>query len=193
MDAIVRTAELVVEAVSQAGKITTMGDPLSLSDLVETDPEGCWKATREFSKQVGLLKDITRDVMNIDNVRDIPETSHTHNQDISSGDISASTKINGKNSRGPKGYKVSDLVKPVDVVPGSELEIQAPSFTVGSLKERVSLKCEGDKSPRLRIALPLTMQYEGTRKRHRATMRDYAFGLLGIELMRGYKKAGRKE
>ncbi|KAK7328975.1 hypothetical protein VNO77_23116 [Canavalia gladiata] len=130
MDAIVRAVELAAEAVSQARKIVTMGDPLSLSDLVETGPEGCWKATRESSQQVGLLKDITRDVLNIDNVRDIPETSHIHNQDISSGDISASTKINGKNSRGPKGCKVSDLVKLVDVVLGSEPEIQSPSFTV---------------------------------------------------------------
>ncbi|TKY70821.1 Tudor, plant [Spatholobus suberectus] len=235
MDAIVRAAELAAEAVSQAGKIVTMGDPLPLSHLVAAGPEGCLKATRESSQQVGLFKDITRDMANIDNVRDIPETSNTHNRDILSGGISASVKINEKNSRGPKGRKVSDLVKPVDVVPGTEPEIQAPPFTVsngsesleesnikegllvevfrdeegfkaawftanilslkddkayvcytslvaaegaGPLKEWVSLECEGDKPPRIRTARPLTtLQYEGTRKRRRAAMGDYAWSV----------------
>ncbi|XP_027361724.1 uncharacterized protein LOC113869548 [Abrus precatorius] len=232
LDAVVKAAELAAEAVSQAGKIVTMGDPLPLSDLVEAGPEGCWKAARESSQQAVILKDISRDMVNIDNVRDIPETSHTHLKDISSGDVSASIKINEKNSRGPKGRKVSDLVKP-GVVPGSDSEIQAPSFTVsngsenleennikegllvevfkdeegykvgwftanilsfkddkayvcytslvaveGPLKEWVSLKCEGDKPPRIRTARPLTtLQYEGTRKRRRAAMGDYAWSV----------------
>ncbi|KAL2348165.1 hypothetical protein Fmac_002165 [Flemingia macrophylla] len=139
MDAIVRAAELAAEAVSQAGKIVTMGDPLSLSYLVEAGPEGCLKATLESSQQVGLFEDITRDAVNIDNVRDIPETSYTHNRDILPGGIPTSIKINGKNSRGPKGRKVSDLVKPVDFVPGSGsvTEIQAPSFTVSNGSENV--------------------------------------------------------
>ncbi|KAK7406270.1 hypothetical protein VNO78_07893 [Psophocarpus tetragonolobus] len=232
MDAIVKAAELAAEAVSQAGKIVTMGDPLPLSQLVEAGPEGCLKATRESSQQVELFRDITRDMVNIDNVRSIPETSYINNRDILSGGISAS-KINEKNSRGPKGRKViSDLVKPVDVVPGSE--IQAP-FTVsngsenleessmkegllievfkddegfkaawftanvlslkddkayvcytslvaaegaGPLKEWVSLECDGDKPPRIRAARPLTaLQYEGTRKRRRAAMGDYAWSV----------------
>ncbi|KAG4403869.1 hypothetical protein GLYMA_01G208600v4 [Glycine max] len=235
MDAIVKAAELAAEAVSQAGKIVTMGDPLPISQLVEAGPEGCLKATRESSQQVGLFKDITRDMVNI-NVRDIPETSYTHNRDILSGGISASIKINEKNSRGPKGRKVvSNLVKPIHVVPGSEPEIQAP-FTVnngsenlvessiikegllvevfkdeegfkaawfsaniltlrddkayvgytslvaaegaGPLKEWVSLVCDGDKHPRIRTARPLnTLQYEGTRKRRRAAMGDYAWSV----------------
>ena len=113
-----------------------MGDPLPISQLVEAGPEGCLKATRESSQQVGLFKDITRDMVNI-NVRDIPETSYTHNRDILSGGISASIKINEKNSRGPKGRKVvSNLVKPIHVVPGSEPEIQAP-FTVNNGSENL--------------------------------------------------------
>ncbi|KAG4987597.1 hypothetical protein JHK85_030580 [Glycine max] len=235
MDAIVRAAELAAEAVSQAGKIVTMGDPLPISQLVEAGPEGCLKATRESSQQVGLFKDINRDMVN-NNVRDIPETSYTHNRDILSGGISAPIKINEKNSRGAKGHKVvSDLVKPIDVVPGSEPEIQAPPFTVsngsenlvessikegllvevfkdeegfkaawfsaniltlkdnkayvgytslvaaegaGPLKEWVSLECDGDKPPRIRAARPLnTLQYEGTRKRRRAAMGDYAWSV----------------
>ncbi|KAE9613141.1 putative Agenet-like domain-containing protein [Lupinus albus] len=125
MDAIVKAAELAAEAVSQAGKIVTMGDPLPLCDLVEAGPEGFWKAAQDSSHQVVLLNDITRDLLNISNVRDIPEASHTHVRDISSAVISTSVNINEKNFKGPKGHKISDLVKPVDMVPESEPEIQA--------------------------------------------------------------------
>lgn len=137
MDAIVRAAELAAEAVSQAGKIVTMGDPLPLSHLVEAGPEGCLKSTQESAQQVGSFKDITRDVVNVEHVRDITETSYTHNRDILSGGVSTSIKINEKNSKGPKGRKVSDLVKPVEIVPVSEPEIQAPSLTVSNGSENL--------------------------------------------------------
>ncbi|XP_058778194.1 uncharacterized protein LOC131652367 isoform X2 [Vicia villosa] len=233
MDAILKAAELAAEAVSQAGKIVTMGDPLPLIKLIEAGPEGCWKASRESSREVGLLKEMTRDLVNIDIVTDAPETSHEQNRDISSSGISSSIMINENNSRGQKARNVSDLVKPVDMVPGSEPEIQAPSLTVtnesehleetnfkegllvevfkdeegykaawfianilslkdgkayvcytsledveGPLKEWVSLEREGDKPPRIRTARPLTsLQPEGTRKRRRAAMGDYAWSL----------------
>lgn len=48
----------------------------------------------------------------------------------------------------------------------------------GPLKEWVSLVCDGDKHPRIRTARPLnTLQYEGTRKRRRAAMGDYAWSV----------------
>ncbi|KAJ1390090.1 Agenet-like domain [Sesbania bispinosa] len=87
MDAIVKAAELAAEAVSQAGKIVTMGDPLPLSDLVEAGPEGCWKTAQESSQQVGLLKGITRGVVDVDNVGDRPETPRLCNTDISSEEM----------------------------------------------------------------------------------------------------------
>ncbi|XP_008796111.2 uncharacterized protein LOC103711651 isoform X2 [Phoenix dactylifera] len=45
LDAIFKAAELAAEAVSQAGMIIAMGDPLpfTISDLVEAGPEGYWK------------------------------------------------------------------------------------------------------------------------------------------------------
>ncbi|KAH9607124.1 hypothetical protein KSS87_005052 [Heliosperma pusillum] len=43
LDAIVKAAELAASAVSQAGKIVAMGDPLYLVDLIEAGPEGYWK------------------------------------------------------------------------------------------------------------------------------------------------------
>ncbi|PNY02526.1 agenet domain containing protein, partial [Trifolium pratense] len=46
----------------------------------------------------------------------------------------------------------------------------------GPLKEWVSLECEGDKPPRIRTARP-SLQHEGTRKRRRAAMGDYAWSV----------------
>ncbi|CAL9093002.1 unnamed protein product [Musa textilis] len=45
LDAILKCAEMAAEAVSQAGTVITMGDPLpsSICDLVEAGPEGHWK------------------------------------------------------------------------------------------------------------------------------------------------------
>ncbi|XP_027912993.1 uncharacterized protein LOC114173009 isoform X1 [Vigna unguiculata] len=236
MDAIVKAAELAAEAVSQAGKIVSMGDPFTLSQLVEAGPEGCLKSARDSSQQFGNFKDSTRDMANIDNVIDIPETSYAQNRDIlSGGGISSSIKTNEKKSRGSKGRKViSDLIKPVDEVHVSTPETEAP-FTVsggfegldrssikegllievfkddegfkaawfpanilslkdgkayvcysslvaaegaGPLKEWVSLECDGDNPPRIRTARPVTaLQYEGTRKRRRAAMGDYAWSV----------------
>ncbi|KAL5186565.1 hypothetical protein HKD37_05G012401 [Glycine soja] len=165
MDAIVRAAELAAEAVSQAGKIVTMGDPLTLNELVEAGPEGCWNAAQESSQQVDLLKDVTSDRVNVDNVGDRPETSHICNTDNSSDEMrkktAASEKspfhtvhseisqdhkkciggfspiiINQKSSKGPKGRKVSDLVNTIDVLPNSETEIQATS-TAGNKPENL--------------------------------------------------------
>ncbi|XP_024996031.1 uncharacterized protein LOC112529161 isoform X2 [Cynara cardunculus var. scolymus] len=44
LDAIVKAAELAAEAVSQAGKIVAMGNPLPVKELVEAGPEGYWKS-----------------------------------------------------------------------------------------------------------------------------------------------------
>ncbi|XP_078155791.1 G2484-1 protein isoform X2 [Carex rostrata] len=50
LDAVIRAAEVAAEAVSQAGVVVAMGDPLPLGikDLLEAGPEGYWKA--HFSK-----------------------------------------------------------------------------------------------------------------------------------------------
>lgn len=154
MDAIVKAAELAAEAVSQAGKIVTMGDPLPLSDLVEAGPEGCWGKAQESSQQVGLLKEMTRGLVNFGNAGQNPETSHALNKDVSYEEmgmqiaanekpplhkmynerskdhmssidgISSSINSNRKNIRGPKGRKVSDLVDLIDVAPEAETGIQ---------------------------------------------------------------------
>ncbi|XP_017421394.1 uncharacterized protein LOC108331249 isoform X2 [Vigna angularis] len=158
MDAIVKAAELAAEAVSQAGKIVTMGDPLALNDLVEAGPEGCWNAARESSQQVGLLKDMTRGLVSADNIGDRPGASQIRNRDISSdekgktaarekspfhtvqSEISqnymkgidgiSSINVNENSSKGP------NLVNPIDELPESEIEMQAAS-TAGNRPEDV--------------------------------------------------------
>lgn len=51
LDAIVKAAELAAEAVSQAGKIVAIGNPLSLRELVEAGPDGYWKSPPSSSQQ----------------------------------------------------------------------------------------------------------------------------------------------
>nr|KYP55372.1 hypothetical protein KK1_001584 [Cajanus cajan] len=138
MDAILKAAELAAEAVSQAGKIVTMGDPLELNDLVEAGPGGCWNVAQESSQQVGLLKDVTSGLVNVDNVGDRLESSHICNRDNSSHEKGKKTAAseNEKSSKGPKGRRVSDLVNPIDVLPESETEIKA-AFTAGNGPENV--------------------------------------------------------
>ncbi|XP_024984960.1 uncharacterized protein LOC112520708 isoform X2 [Cynara cardunculus var. scolymus] len=51
LNAIVKAAELAAEAVSQAGQIVAMSEPLPLRNLVEAGPEGYWKTPQLASKQ----------------------------------------------------------------------------------------------------------------------------------------------
>ncbi|CAK8562718.1 unnamed protein product [Lathyrus sativus] len=145
VDAIVKAAELAAEAVSQAGRIVTMGDLLPLSDLVEAGPEGYWKIFQESSQQVGLLKGMSRGPMNVDNLYR-PETSQISNRDTSSMEmgkqIAASEEspfqkvhnetsldhmrsVDENSSNGSRGRRVSNLVNPIDMLPESVTEIQA--------------------------------------------------------------------
>ncbi|XXG43063.1 hypothetical protein AAC387_Pa01g3184 [Persea americana] len=54
LDAVVKAAELAAEAVSQAGIIIAMGDPipLTLSELAEAGSDGYWRVQRASSEQV---------------------------------------------------------------------------------------------------------------------------------------------
>ncbi|KAK4262590.1 hypothetical protein QN277_028134 [Acacia crassicarpa] len=259
MEAIVKAAELAADAVSRAGKLVTMGDPLPFSDLIDAAPEGFQSVGQESSQGVGILKEMARGVVNFVNAEAGPETSLTLNKDGFSVEmgkqmvtneqppfhklhneklkdhmrpidgISISINANEKNTRGPKGRKVSDLVKSIDVVPESDIEARfgnefdkldenikegslievfkdgegwkAAWYTAnvlslkdcdayvcytalvadggaGPLKEWVTFKGEGDKSPRIRIARPLTdSHHEGTRKRRRAAMGNFAWSV----------------
>ncbi|XP_043697615.1 uncharacterized protein LOC122648475 isoform X2 [Telopea speciosissima] len=54
LDAVVKAAELAAEAVSQAGSIVAMGDPipLTVTELVEAGPDGFWKILVPSEKQL---------------------------------------------------------------------------------------------------------------------------------------------
>ncbi|GER25687.1 agenet domain-containing family protein [Striga asiatica] len=47
LDAIVKASELAAEAVSHAGKIVSLGEPFSLSELAEAGPNNYWKVSQE--------------------------------------------------------------------------------------------------------------------------------------------------
>ncbi|KAJ8555602.1 hypothetical protein K7X08_013098 [Anisodus acutangulus] len=49
LDAIVKAAELAAEAVSHAGKVVALADPLPLTQLVEAGPDGYWKVSQTLS------------------------------------------------------------------------------------------------------------------------------------------------
>ncbi|KAJ6704099.1 hypothetical protein OIU85_029964 [Salix viminalis] len=240
MDAIVKAAELAAEAVSQAGKIVAMGDPLSLNELVAAGPEGYWEVAQINNELGSKSNDIRRKTININivgegsNKSPVPgkkETQfnnygkspaltegstvdHARLLDGFSNSGAATLKV----AKGRKGYKVSEsedgsrsLGTIVDyncIKEGSHVEVfkdgngyKAAWFSAkvldlkdgkayvsytdlssaeGSekLKEWVSLRGEGDKAPKIRIARPLNaMPFEGTRKRRRAAMVDYIWSV----------------
>ncbi|KAJ4712735.1 hypothetical protein OWV82_014922 [Melia azedarach] len=270
MDAIVKAAELAAEAVSQAGIIVAMGDPMPLNELIEAGPEGYWKVPQASTQLVAKSNEKNNENLKMDTVGEGPGTSAKHSKEVPldnremetsnqgrpptlrnmSGELfdnhgrladrfSGSVAANGKNTKGPKGSKASDLAKTIGVVPESEIGSRSPSITIqieqervvepssensikegscvevfkegvrfkagwftanvlnlkegkayvcynelisdeGSekLKEWVALKGEGDRPPSIRMARPVTaMPFEGTRKRRRAAMGDYAWSV----------------
>ncbi|GAA0140375.1 hypothetical protein LIER_01736 [Lithospermum erythrorhizon] len=61
LDAIVKAAELAAEAVSQAGRVVSMGKPLPLSALLEGGPENYWRGDLQlanYSTEKGDKKDL---------------------------------------------------------------------------------------------------------------------------------------
>ncbi|KAF4404132.1 hypothetical protein G4B88_014588 [Cannabis sativa] len=141
MDAIVRAAELAAEAISQAGKIVAMGDPVPLRELIEAGPEGYWRAPQASSELVAKSVDMDREQSNL-GAGEGAHTSAKHLKDgrvdkkdseksaISRGmskesieehlrlidGISGSAAVSEKEMKGQKGRKVSDLTKNIVVV-----------------------------------------------------------------------------
>ncbi|XP_057993525.1 uncharacterized protein LOC110651242 isoform X2 [Hevea brasiliensis] len=144
MDAIVKAAELAAEAVSQAGKIVAMGDPVPLSELLAAGPGAYWKVAQVTSELVSKSNDNGRDVDNFGGSdtsarqsKEVPSdkkenqiTNHGKSptfRDISSEDhgrlldvVSGSGAAIAKDAKGQKGRKASDLAKTIGVVPESE-------------------------------------------------------------------------
>ncbi|XP_038678911.1 uncharacterized protein LOC119980319 isoform X2 [Tripterygium wilfordii] len=136
MDAIVKAAELAAEAVSQAGKIVSMGDPLPLSELLATGPEGYWKVSHVSSDLVMVSNDGVREPFHVDSVTDhlrldpldkkeyqsssqgiSPTVRETHAEHQG---LFGSDAAGVKDPKGQKGQKTYDSAKTIDVVPESE-------------------------------------------------------------------------
>ncbi|KAK0587508.1 hypothetical protein LWI29_024056 [Acer saccharum] len=155
MDAIVKAAELAAEAVSQAGKIVAMGDPLSLSDLIEAGMEGYWRAPQSSAHTVTKSTDGNGEKLNMDSVREGPDTSVNHlkevpldnrktqttNQEMLTTSsiedharlvdgITGSLATSVKNTKGHRGGKALDLTKTIGAVPESENGSRSSSITI---------------------------------------------------------------
>ncbi|XP_057975889.1 uncharacterized protein LOC131163332 isoform X2 [Malania oleifera] len=157
LDAIVKAAELAAEAVSQAGKIVAMGDPLPLSELVKTGPEGYQKVPQVSSEQF-VKSNLVRQQLNVELLGEGPDnfaknsvgplekrralaTSHG----VQSAPSDAIRELaedrvrlvdglgSGTNDEmelaGQKGRKVSDSAKTIGVVPESEFVSRPTSIT----------------------------------------------------------------
>ncbi|KAK1565396.1 hypothetical protein Q3G72_025569 [Acer saccharum] len=161
MDAIVKAAELAAEAVSQAGKIVAMGDPLSLSDLIEAGMEGYWRAPQSSAHTVAKSTDGNGEKLNMDSVREGPDTSVNHvkevpldnrktqttNQEMLTTSsiedharlvdgITGSLATSVKNTKGHRGGKALDLTKTIGAVPESENGSRSSSITIQIEQEK---------------------------------------------------------
>ncbi|KAL4340860.1 hypothetical protein GQ457_08G026440 [Hibiscus cannabinus] len=259
MDAIVKAAELAAEAVSQAGKIVAMGEPFPLTELVESGPGVYQKLPQVCPEPNGSIREHTDKGGSVEG----PASSAQHTKVVvvdkrekQSDDHGMSPTLreitreplvdhsrltgsilgpvtSGKDKKGLKGRKASDIAKTKGVSSESEIGYGPPSMITqtehaevvetskvnnlreGShvevlrdgdglkvawfladildlrdgkayvcynelqsedgdkLKEWVELEGEGYRAPRIRTARPITIPFEGTRKRRRAAMGDY--------------------
>ncbi|KAK4434969.1 hypothetical protein Salat_0659900 [Sesamum alatum] len=162
LDAIVKAAELAAEAVSHAGKIVSMGDPFSLSELAEAGPANYWKAL-----QVATVPGSQPDHMNknksiYSNAGEVPNVLNQHkgpdkgmhltghvvspiqregSRSMLADNVTVednlmdSVKHGESNFQLQKDKKVSDSAKSAGVVSDHDIESKANSFTISSIKE----------------------------------------------------------
>ncbi|MCD7446921.1 hypothetical protein HAX54_018892 [Datura stramonium] len=72
LDAIVKAAELAAEAVSHAGKVVALTDPLPLTQLVEAGPDSYWKVDQMLSGQGVKADKVNGDESGIPTVEKTP-------------------------------------------------------------------------------------------------------------------------
>ncbi|XP_008448832.2 uncharacterized protein LOC103490876 isoform X2 [Cucumis melo] len=143
VDAIVRAAELAAAAVSQAGNLVAMGDPLPLGKLVEAGPEGYWKTPQVSSELIMRPDDVNggssnlaikrpRDGLSSKNeIQPSVSAKPSIPEEISMGSVENHPKLvdgitscvapREKGLRGQKDQNASDLTKTIGVVPESEV------------------------------------------------------------------------
>ncbi|KAK6935167.1 Agenet-like domain [Dillenia turbinata] len=164
LDAVVRAAELAAAAVSQAGRIVAIGDPLPLSELVETGPEGYWKVPQVSLELAVKSKKINSKECDMGDVEENPASSAKHTKEAPQNNEILTSKFgklpistvktkdtikdhsnstDGIPGRIQKGRKISNLAKSVGVVPESDpgsqstsLKLQNTGNAVATWKEK---------------------------------------------------------
>ncbi|KAK8658209.1 hypothetical protein V6N13_036420 [Hibiscus sabdariffa] len=170
MDAIVKAAELAAEAVSQAGKIVAMGEPFSLTELVEAGPEAYWKVPQASPEPDGAI----REHINVISSVEAPDSSVEHLKVVSADKREKQSDNRGKSptlrvmggesmedhsrltdgSLVPvatsekdkirqKGRKASDVAKTKGVASESQIGFGSPLMTTQSAHEKAG---EGETS-----------------------------------------------
>ncbi|XP_057513316.1 uncharacterized protein LOC130795302 isoform X2 [Actinidia eriantha] len=158
LDAILKAAELAAEAVSQAGKIVAMGDPLPLNELIEAGPEGYWRVPQMPPKQGVIPNSDNRERSKVDIIEDGVNVPGSHSKDGPSekaktknrgfsplaredskeskedhlravDGISSSFTTGETDARGKRSRRASDLAKTIGVVPESEFGSRSASIT----------------------------------------------------------------
>ncbi|KAJ8754815.1 hypothetical protein K2173_012739 [Erythroxylum novogranatense] len=146
MDAIIKAAELAAEAVSQAGKIVSMGDNLSLDEAVASGSEYYHKVAQLISTTGSKFVDISRENLKTDrsgcpdtssrhlgegpsnkkksesmNYLKFPASRETCEDDVRLVDVMCGGgAATAKDTRSQKGRKDLDLSKTIGVIPESE-------------------------------------------------------------------------
>ncbi|XP_015167853.1 uncharacterized protein [Solanum tuberosum] len=150
LDAIVKAAELAAEAVSHAGKVVALVDPLPLTQLVEGGPDSYWKVPQTLSGQGVKPNKVNGDESGIPNVEKTPgmfskqsegpsveemhhmvpacqTTSVSGNiiEDNMRNDEVTQTPVTGveKDVRGVKGHIMSEVSKTVGVAAESSHDL----------------------------------------------------------------------
>ncbi|KAG8374715.1 hypothetical protein BUALT_Bualt10G0024800 [Buddleja alternifolia] len=164
LDAIVKAAELAAEAVSHAGKIVTMGDPFSLSELVEAGPYSYWKVSQVASVPGSKTNDMNKNKSINSNAGEVPnafmnqceepdknmqavvsstqrESSRNMVDDhVTTQENLIATVKNGEKNLPQKDKRVSDLAKSAGVVSEPDIESTSNSRIFNSYESTSSIK-----------------------------------------------------
>ncbi|KAK4728494.1 hypothetical protein R3W88_021482 [Solanum pinnatisectum] len=159
LDAIVKAAELAAEAVSHAGKVVALVDPLPLTQLVESGPDSYWKVPQTLSGQGVKPNKVNADESGIPNVEKTPgifskqsegpsveemhhmvpacqTTSVSGNiiEDNMRNDEVIQTPVTGveKDVRGAKGHSMPEVSKIVGIAAESSHDLVEASGDVAS-------------------------------------------------------------
>ncbi|RWV78236.1 hypothetical protein GW17_00060826 [Ensete ventricosum] len=163
LDAILKAAEMAAEAVSQAGTIIAMGDPLpfSISELVEAGPEGHWNIHCAAIKK-GI------------------ETNGVRAGGNLALDVAVDREVNTRQSiKQPLTCNEGQNVCIVEEMPPNNkksLLLEENSEVNDKLKEWIPLESKGDQPPRIRVGHPVTVaKSKGTRKRCREAVGNFTW------------------